>query len=140
VRAVAANRSSDFVTKAEIIAKTLGAMNLNPPEDEPPFSDEQDEEGFIISVLQERLPEGADIKTCEDFRHLNVECCDTCHNFYPHYEMSVIDLLPDGGKAWVCDTVKWAIYPEKYRELQEWSRKSSQGKLLRKIFGEDVDE
>ena len=67
-------------------------------------------------------------------------CCDTCHKFYPHYEMSVIDPLPDGGKAWVCDTVKWAIYPEKYRELQERSRKSPEGKLLREIFGENVDE
>jgi|ERR1700722_11348110 len=126
------------MTKAEIIAKTLRAMNLNPPENEPPFSDEQDEEEFITSVLQDVLPDG-DIKTCEDFKHLGVECCETCHGHYAHYEMSVID-LPSGGKAWVCDTVKWAIYPEKYRELQERSRKSPEGKLLREIFGEDVDE
>ena len=33
-----------------------------------------------------------------------------------------------------------AIYPEKYRELQEWSRNSPEGSLLRQIFGEDVDE
>jgi hypothetical protein len=114
-------------------------MDLIPPEHEPPYSDEHSEEEFIISVLRDRLPESVDIKTCEDFRHFNVECCNTCHNFYPHYEMSVID-LPDGGKAWVCDTVKWAIYPEKYRELQERSRNSPEGKLLREIFGECVDE
>lgn len=87
----------------------------------------------------ERLPDGVEIKTCEGFKHLGVECCDTCHNFYPHYEMSVID-LPDGGKAWVCDTVKWAIYPEKNRELQERSRTSPEGKLLRAVFGEDGEE
>ena len=35
------------------------------------------------------------------FAHLpapEVECCDTCHHFYPHYEMNLID-LPDGSKA-----------------------------------------
>jgi hypothetical protein len=47
------------------------------------------------------LPDG-DIKTCEDFRRLDVVYCETCHHFYPHYEMSVID-LPLGGKAWVSE-------------------------------------
>ncbi len=74
----------------------------------------------LIAELQKRLPE-TDIKTCQDFQHLGVNCCDTCHTFYPHYEMSVID-LPDGAKAWVCDQVRWAIYPEQYQELQEWSQ------------------
>ena len=40
------------------------------------FGDEQDEEEFVTSVLQDRLPDG-DIKTCEDFQHLNVKCCNT---------------------------------------------------------------
>jgi hypothetical protein len=40
-----------------------------------------------------------DIPTCDDFRHLNVECCDTCHNFHPHYETKQIDLRSGG---WVC--------------------------------------
>jgi len=118
------------MTKAQIIESIVAAMK---------FDDELDYQEIVTAELNRRLPEGVDIRTCEDLRHLNVECCDTCHNFYPHYEMSVID-LPDGGKAWVCDTVKWAIYPEKYRELNEWSRNSQEGKLLRKIFGEDVDE
>jgi hypothetical protein len=41
--------------------------------------------------------------------------------------MSVID-LPDGGKGRVCDPVKWAIYPEEYQKLEEWSRNSPEGK------------
>ena len=61
------------------------------------------------------LPEGEGIKSCEGFKHLGAQCCDTCHNFYPHDEMSVID-LPDGGKGRVCDPVKWAIYPEEYQK------------------------
>ena len=114
------------MTKTEIIAQTLRVMKLN---------DEPDYHTIVVAELQRKLPEGVEIKTCEDFRHLNVECCDTCHNFYPHYEMSVIQ-LPDGSPAWVCDTVEWAIYPERHKD----SEKSSEAKLLRKIFGEDVDE
>jgi hypothetical protein len=69
------------MTRNEIIEKTLRDMELTPPKRETPFSDEPDEEEFIISVLQDRLPSGVDIRTCEDFRHLKVECCETCHNF-----------------------------------------------------------
>jgi hypothetical protein len=118
------------MTKAEIIAETLGSMNL---------SDEPDYKTIVIAELQRKLPEGVEIKTCKDFKHLNVVCCDTCHNFYPHYEMKVIK-LPDRSPAWVCDTVRWAIYPEEYQKLQEWSRNSPEGELLRKIFGVDADD
>jgi hypothetical protein len=106
------------MTKNEIIEKTLRDMELTPPKRETPFSDEPDDEEFVVSVLQDSLPADLDIRTCNDFRHLNVECCETCHNFYPHYEMSLVD-LPGGGKAWVCDTVKWAIYPDQYRQPGE---------------------
>jgi hypothetical protein len=44
-----------------------------------------------------------------DFKHPNLVCCDTCHNFCPHYGMKVIE-LPYGSPAWVCDTVRWAIF------------------------------
>jgi hypothetical protein len=103
-----------------------------------PYSEAPDREEIVIAELQKRLPD-TDIKTCEDFRHLNVVCCDTCHTFYPHYEMSLID-LPDGTKAWVCDPVKWAIYPEQYQKLQEWKQNSPEGNLLRRIFGKAADK
>jgi hypothetical protein len=95
------------VNKAEIISKTLKALNLNPPEPQSPISEDQDEEAFIVSVLRDRLPDGVDIRTCADLWHLNVRCCETCHNFCPHYEMKLI-MLPDGSPAWLCDTVEWA--------------------------------
>jgi hypothetical protein len=98
------------VTKNEIIEKTLKEIGPRLEEHEEPYSEEPDFEEIVIAELQGKLPD-TDIKTCEDFRHLNVTCCDTCHTFYPHYEMSLID-LPDGTKAWVCDPVKWAICPE----------------------------
>ncbi len=96
------------MTKNEIIEKTLSEVGPSPIENEPPFSEEQDEEEFITSVLQDKLPDGVKIKTCEDFKHLGAECCEICHGRYAHYEMQVID-LPQGGKAWVCGPVKMAL-------------------------------
>jgi len=116
------------MTKGEIIERTLAE-----------FEHDDEDRQFALDELEKRLPPDLDIKTCEDFRHLNAECDETCHKEYPHYDMSLID-LPDGSKAWVCNPIRWAIYPEQYRELQEWSRNSPEGKLLRQIFGEDEDE
>ena len=97
------------MTKDEIIQKTLQETNCTPDDDQG-----------VVEMLARRLPDGVDIKTCEDFRYLNVKCCDTCHQI-PETEMKLID-LPDGGKAWVCDQVEWAIYPEEYRKFEEYSR------------------
>ena len=124
------------MTKNEIIEKTLKEIGPRLKKHEVPYREASDREQIVITELQKRLPE-TDIKTCEDFRHLNVTCCDTCHTFYPHYEMNLIDLA-DGAKAWVCDPVKWAIYPDQYQKLQEWAQNSPEGKLLRQIFGEDA--
>lgn len=45
-----------------------------------------------------------------------------------------------GQKQTVCDSVEWAIYPARYEELKDWEQTSPEGKLLSRIFGEDVDE
>jgi hypothetical protein len=108
------------MTKAEIIAKTLGSIDL---------SDEPDYQTIVIAELNRKLPEGREIKTCEDFHHLNVKCCESCHDSYPHYSMRMID-LPDGSPAWVCCAVS-----REYRKLKDRSRNSSEGKL-----GEDMDD
>jgi hypothetical protein len=101
--------------KAEIIARTLARMNRTMVH-QPPISVEPDEEDFVISVLQDSLPEG-DVRTCDDLQNLNVVCCEICHE-NPHYELSLIE-LPDGGKAWLCDAVKQALHPERYRSSEE---------------------
>ncbi len=116
--------------KAEIIARTLTQMNRTTAH-QPPYCEEQDEEEFIVSILQDALPDG-DIRTCEDFAHLSVQCCDICHGHYAHYELSLIE-LPDGGKAWVCHAVKQTLYPERYRSSQESKQ------MLKTIFREPDD-
>ena len=67
--------------KAEIISKTLNDMNLALPAQES-YSEELDYEEDVIKTLESRLPDG-DIKICDDFKDLEVECCETCHEFYP---------------------------------------------------------
>jgi hypothetical protein len=95
------------MTRNEIIDKTLKEMGPLEPENEPPYSEEPDYEESIIAELLSKLPD-TDIKTCDDFKHLNVECCDLCHTSYPQYKMHLVD-LPDGGKAWICYPVRRAI-------------------------------
>jgi hypothetical protein len=116
------------MNRAEIIAQTLTQMNRRMV-NQPPFADEEDS-AFIISVLQDVLPPG-DIKTCDDFRNLNADCCEICHA-NPHYEMRIF-LAPDGSPAWVCDAVKHAIHPDGYRSCQEVEQ------LLGIIFGDPAN-
>ena len=104
------------MTKADIIAKTLKECTCPLDIGEPPTGDEPDYEEIVIAELNRRLPD-TDIKTCEDFRHLNVECCEICHECFPQYQMNLIDLT-DGTKAWVCDPISWAIYSEERKELE----------------------
>lgn len=90
------------MTKEQIIEKTLCDMSCAGD------CDAQDDE--LIAFLRERVPDG-DSKTCEDFKHLGVECCDTCHRFVPETDMYSVD-LPDGGKAWICCAVRSVLFPE----------------------------
>jgi hypothetical protein len=123
------------LTKTEIIARTLRDLRPIWAQGGITISAEPEDEEFVAFVLRDVLPEEVDILSCEDFQHLHLPCCDTCHNFYPHDNMSLI-VLPDGSKAWVCDEIKWAIYPERHRGMMD----SAAGKLLSQIFGMEVEE
>ena len=63
----------------------------------------------VVAELERRLPHGV-IKTCGCFQRLHAGCCDRCHSYFPHRQMSLVD-LHDGGKAWVCHAVEAAIFP-----------------------------
>ena len=98
------------MTKQEIITLTLQQIEYrqNPPPEE--IADCVGIEGyddFVIAELNEQLPEG-EIKTCEDFKHLNVECCETCHRYYPHFDVKLVT-LPDGSTAWICCRLRTAL-------------------------------
>jgi hypothetical protein len=98
------------MTKNEIITKTLAEMkqdrgNICGSECAP--NEELDYEELMIVTLREQLPDD-DVSTCEDFEGLKAQCCETCHRFYPHYDMYLED-DPAGGKAWLCCTVRAAL-------------------------------
>jgi hypothetical protein len=98
------------VTKNEIISKALAEMNrhygeIGGSEGDP--NEELDYEELVIATLREQLPD-ADVNTCEDFKGLKAQCCETCHRFYPHYDMH-LENLSTGGKAWICCVVRAAL-------------------------------
>lgn len=95
--------------KQELIELTLKATHdslYSNPTEEPGGRDADDYDSVVLATLAERLPEG-DIKTCEDLS-LGVECCGTCHEFYPHSDM-YLETLPTGEVAWICCRVRSAL-------------------------------
>lgn len=110
------------MTKQELIKLTLTAMGnaptLNALEE---TGHEDDHDPAALAVLLERLPE-SEIKICQDLL-IDVECCDTCHTFCPHYEM-YLEQLPTGEIAWICCRVRSALRNPGMSEkakLAEWS-------------------
>jgi hypothetical protein len=98
------------VTKNELITKTMAEMSQDRGEIggfERDRDEELDDEELVIVTLRDRLPDD-DVHTCDDFEGLEPQCCDTCHRFYPHYDMYLED-LPTGGKAWLCRAVRAAL-------------------------------
>ena len=88
--------SASAMTKEEIIAKTISDLSCPP-----------DYLDVVIDELRTRLPDHT-LRTCEDFGLLSKKCCETCHSFYPHYDMGLI-FLPEGESGWVCCSVRDAI-------------------------------
>jgi hypothetical protein len=121
------------MTKDDIIRKTLQDLRITILRTEPPYSDEPELETYLAN----RLPDGEDIKTCGDFKHLGATCCEVCHHSYPVSDMYLID-LPDGSKAWVCDQVRWAIYPELRREFEQWER--TEGKAMMDMVHMSIED
>lgn len=100
--------------KNEIISHVLDVVRPCFEAEDEEHGDEIDYEQVIIASLN-ALPDGVDIKMCNDL-HLNVECCESCHTSYPHYEMKLVK-LSDGTPAWLCHTVIDALSRKKPSEV-----------------------
>jgi hypothetical protein len=100
------SKTGAIVTKDEIIQMTIQAMGL----DNSPLTPENEEYRAVVeATLMERLPLGTNFKTCKDFEHFAVGCCEYCHSIYEHYEMELED-LPSGEKAWICCSLHSALF------------------------------
>jgi hypothetical protein len=102
------------MNRDKIIAQMLDewCLSENSVEDLEPGGTKCDAEyvrDVFLPEMQKRLPEG-EIITCDDLR-LEVQCCDICHGYYPHYDMYVVD-LPDGRTGWICCAVHQVLFPK----------------------------
>jgi hypothetical protein len=115
-RRMPVRKAGAIVTKDEIIQMTIQAMGFDNGSLTP---EEEEYRGRVEATLMERLPPGTNLKTCKDFGHLAVGCCECCHSIYEHYEMELED-LPSGEKAWICCSPCSALFePGGMDELQE---------------------
>jgi hypothetical protein len=89
----------------------------------------------VIATLEASLQnaDGDDeIRTCADFKGLNIECCETCHTFYPEDEMALLD-VEAGGNAWLCCAMGRALNPLKQAAFEQ----SEEYRMIDEILGLD---
>lgn len=122
-----------LLKKAAIIAKTLADMKAVSNDEEMNFARDLGEEEIVIQTLEAKLREiepDREIRTCCDFGHLLIECCEICHTFSAHYEMSLLE-VEGCGKAWICCAMDRALNPQKHLRLAQ----SAAYKTLAAILG-----
>jgi hypothetical protein len=124
------------MNRDQIIAKTLEDMRGYDRTTREEFYQQSAEldqyDGSItIPELMKRLAD-SDILTCKDI-DFPVECCDSCHHFYAHYYMDLVD-LPDGRKVWICCAVRRALFhePSESDEMQKVDLEEALGGGLRR--------
>jgi hypothetical protein len=101
-------------SKAAIISEILDAAANLPIESQSSSIDQAEGDESIEQVLRRRLPD-VQMVTCNDLGHLGINCCETCHTFYPETEMGVVS-MPDGQMGWLCCAVEAALNPTRRNE------------------------
>jgi len=125
------------MTKTEIIARTVNdSSSLKGPVDDVLNDETGYSEDEIVAILQVALKNATpheQVRTCANFVHLNVECCETCHHHHPHFEMALIE-IESGGDAWICCALDRALNPQKRAERES----SPQWKAIAEMLDGDV--
>jgi len=121
------------MTKAQIIEQILQDLRALPPEDRDVVGD-VDEEARIIAVLLSAFAKAqpdVEVRTCRDFQHLGIPCCESCHApQYSHDELALID-LEGGGNAWICCAMELALNPVKRMQFEQ----SPEYRMLEEALG-----
>ncbi len=123
------------VTKTQIVSEML---KLAEPE-RTPAQGADDGTGYseeeIVKILDHTLAgltADSRVRTCADFSHLNVECCQTCHCHDPHFEITLIE-VESGGNAWICCALDRALNPIKHAKMPS----STEYEEIECMFGSD---
>ena len=94
--------------KSEIIAKIMEEVRHTEDDNVPWNGNEASYHAYVAKALPLRLrdisPE-VDVVTCEDLRHLGIECCPVCHNEFPdEQQLAELEL---GAIAWLrCSLIR----------------------------------
>ena len=120
------------MTKSEIVQQVLNDFWAESEGAHIPERSDVDCESIILSALEKSLQTvgpDTDIRTCEDFGHLNVTCCKSCHGLYQYYEMSLVE-IESAGNAWICCAVDRALRPTKYANLYQLPKDMTFSEML----------
>jgi len=107
--------------KADIIAATLQELRRR---EEKLATESVDIPAYIWQVIDELERKLADIQpdldipTCQDFAHLEVECCPVCHIEYPEWELAIVE-IESGGRGWLCCSLDRALNPSKNAAMEQ---------------------
>jgi hypothetical protein len=129
---VAPRGKDQWMTKSQIIERVLMKFRNVSEETGIPESVDSEYEKVIVAALEKSLwgvGQDTEIRTCEDFGYLGVQCCECCHDIHQHYEISLID-IEGGGKAWVCCAIDRALKPAKHANLPQIPENATFGEVL----------
>jgi len=104
------------MTRSEVIERGLEEFRNESEQTGVAARDDPDYEKVVAAAMEkslQTLEPATHIRTCVNFGHLNIDCCECCHGLYQHYELSLIG-LESGGSAWICCGIDRALNPKKY--------------------------
>ena len=120
--------------KSEIIQQILAQHRLDHSvNNDGDLSEDSGSGKEVIATLEASLKGASgdtEIRTCLDFKDLDIECCDTCHTFYPENEMALLD-IETGGNAWLCCAIGRALNPRKQAAFEQ----SREYRMVDEILG-----
>ena len=116
------------MTKGEIIESVLKEVEGRLLEDDESY--EEAAVRHLEATLGGEDP-STNIRTCDDFGHLNVECCDICHIFSLPFEMELKN-LEGGGNAWICCALGRVLNPVEQARIEQ----SLVHKMVEHMLGE----
>ena len=120
------------MTKAQIVEKVVKDFWNHSEENGTSHGNDAYYEKTIVEAIEKSLQQvdpDANIRTCADFGHLKVKCCENCHGMYQHFEVSLINIEREGN-AWICCALDRALHPAKHANDPKYPADWTFGEIL----------